>query len=254
VTALLQVEGLSRHFGGVAALSKVSFSVPSGAIFGLIGPNGSGKTTLMNVISGVDRPSSGTVLLEGVPIQGLPAHVLARRGIARTFQHIRLVAELTAAQNVLLALHAPTAGPADILMRLPRLRRIEAKRHSQAVSLLEQAGVGELADARAGDLSYGDRRRVEIARALAAAPRLLLLDEPAAGMTQGERRALRSLIAGLPSRGVTVMLIEHDMDVVMDVCDQLQVLDQGRAIVSGKPEIVRSDPRVIEAYLGADDA
>ncbi|WP_244549037.1 ABC transporter ATP-binding protein [Bradyrhizobium canariense] len=251
---LLELKDVSRRFGGVAALSDVSFSVPAGAVIGLIGPNGSGKTTLMNVISGVDAPTKGAVLLDGLPIQGVPANTLARRGVSRTFQHIRLIPELTAGQNVTLALHAPSAGPFDILLRLPRLRRIELDRHARAVELLRKVGIGQHASTLAGDLSYGDRRRVEIARALASEPRLLLLDEPAAGMTHGERTSLRDLIAGLPALGVTVLLVEHDMDLMMSVCDEIHVLNQGSSIASGKPEEVRANPRVIEAYLGAEDA
>jgi len=254
MSSFLQVNQVSRLFGGVAALLDVSFAVSTGSVTGLIGPNGSGKTTLMNIISGVDVPSAGAVLLDGAPIQLLPSHTLARRGVARTFQHIRLIPDLSAVQNVTLAMHAPAAGPLDILLRLPRLRRVETERRSRAVALLEQVGAGHHADRPVGDLSYGDRRRVEIARALASEPRLLLLDEPAAGMSHGERVALRALIASLPGLGITVLLVEHDMDLVMGVCDELHVLNQGTAIASGKPDAVRANPKVIEAYLGVEDA
>jgi branched-chain amino acid transport system ATP-binding protein len=254
MSPLLQIDRVSRLFGGVAALQDVSFVVPAGAVTGLIGPNGSGKTTLMNIISGVDAPTAGSVLLDGAPIQLLPPHTLARRGVARTFQHIRLIPDLSAAQNVALAMHAPFAGAFDILLRLPRLRRVESDRRARAVALLEQVGAGRHTDTPAGDLSYGDRRRVEIARALASSPRLLLLDEPAAGMSHVERRALRGLISSLPGLGVAVLLVEHDMDLVMGVCDEIHVLNQGAAIASGRPDMVRANPRVIEAYLGVEDA
>jgi branched-chain amino acid transport system ATP-binding protein len=254
VTALLELKAVSRRFGGVAALSEVSFSVPARKVIGLIGPNGSGKTTLMNIVSGVDAPTGGSVLLDGAPIHGLPANTLVRLGVSRTFQHIRLIPDLTAAQNVTLALHAPLAGPLDILLRLPRMRRIELDRRARAEELLRKVGAGQYAETPAGDLSYGDRRRVEIARALASAPRLLLLDEPAAGMPHGERASLRDLVAGLPALGVTVLLVEHDMDLMMSVCDEIHVLDQGRPIASGKPAEVRANAKVIEAYLGVEDA
>lgn len=254
MTALLELKNVSRRFGGVSALAGVSLSIPSGGVIGLIGPNGSGKTTLMNVISGVDAPTDGEVLLDGVAVQGSPANTLARLGVARTFQHIRLIPDLTAVQNVMLALHTLSASVVDILLRLPRLRRIELDRRNRALEFLEQAGVARFADTPAGDLSYGDRRRVEIARALASEPRLLLLDEPAAGMTHSERQSLRDLIAGLPSLGVTVLLVEHDMDLVMGVCDEIHVLNQGSPIARGRPDVVRINPKVIEAYLGAEDA
>jgi branched-chain amino acid transport system ATP-binding protein len=254
MTALLELKNVSRRFGGVAALADVSLSVPSGKVIGLIGPNGSGKTTLMNVISGVDAPTNGKVLLDGVPVQGVPANILTRRGIARTFQHIRLIPDLTALQNVTLALRTPSAGALDVLLRLPRLRRIEISRRVRARELLEKVGAERFAEIPAGDLSYGDRRRVEIARALGSEPRLLLLDEPAAGMTHNERIFLRDLIASLPAIGVTVLLVEHDMDLVMGVCDEIHVLNQGSPIAHGRPDAVRVNPKVIEAYLGVEDA
>ncbi len=238
--ALLETHDVSRRFGGVRALRGVSLRLAEGGVVGLIGPNGSGKTTLLNCISGVFPPTSGSITLDGRPL-GRRSHEIARRGVVRTFQNIRLFEKLTCLQNV------ETAGLAAGGV---------ARRHSRAhaLEMLEELGIGHLAERYAGELSYGDQRRLEIVRALAAAPRFLLLDEPAAGMNEAESDELRVSIERIRhERGCGVLVVEHDLRLIMQLCDSIYVLNEGEVISKGRPEEVRADPAVIAAYIGEED-
>jgi branched-chain amino acid transport system ATP-binding protein len=252
VTApVLEVREVSKCFGGVQALAGVSFDVPAGIIYGLIGPNGAGKTTLFNVLTGLAAPDAGSVLLEGRPLLGAKPHAIAQAGIARTFQNIRLFANLSALENVMIGRHVRTrAGVLTAVLRTPGQRAEEAAIEARAFELLEYVGIASRANALARNLSYGDQRRLEIARALATEPKLLALDEPAAGMNPTETLALRALLERIRADGVTLLLIEHDMRLVMQVCDRVLVLDFGRTIAEGAPRAIQHDPAVIAAYLG----
>ncbi len=248
---MLRIETLSRQFGGVRALHDVSFEVQGGTICGLIGPNGAGKTTLINIASGLLRPTSGSVLVSGQNLAGRPPHRITAAGVARTFQNIRLFGELSVLENVLLGQHLRRSDTlVDALLALPRARRAERESRVAAMALLARLGIEHLAKLPAAALSYGDQRRVELARALALEPAILLLDEPAAGMNVAETDRLADQLLRLRAGGLTLLVIEHDMDLIMRTSDQVVVLNFGMVIASGAPGAVRRDPDVISAYLG----
>jgi len=251
---MLELQSVSRQFGGLKVLQDVSLRVPQGSIFGLIGPNGAGKTTVFNLITGLLAPGTGSITFEGLSLVGMAPHRITQAGIARTFQNIRIFKEMSLLDNVVVGMHRhlKSSWPATLL-GLPSFRADERRARERARELLGWVRLGHKVNELADKLSYGEQRKLELARALATEPKLLLLDEPVAGMNSAEKTELMAEIVNIRDRGYTIFMIEHDMRFVMGLCEQIAVLNFGRIIAQGGPQQIRNDPQVIEAYLGRDD-
>lgn len=251
---LLELKQISKSFGGIKALSDVNFAISEGQILGLIGPNGAGKTTIFNMITGVFPPTTGSIMFERRNLENMLPHIITELGIARTFQNIRLFGHMSALENIKVGMHTVTkSGYWASLLHLPRQKREEAHVQERSMELLEFVGLRDFADIRSDTLAYGQQRRLEIARALATNPKLLLLDEPAAGMIESETHQLMELIRKIRDNGMTVLLVEHDMPLVMNLCDKVVCINFGVKIAEGPSEVIQNHPDVIEAYLGKED-